>query len=66
MRPSDGEIDTETLIDFDSIFERSQNHKPGLIHTIRRSRTEIVEHEVGGHREISHKSKKNSQEQRFE
>jgi hypothetical protein len=66
MRPSDGERDTETLMDFDSISERSQNHKPGLIHTIRRSQTEIVEHEVGDLREISHKPKKNSQEQRFE
>jgi len=33
--------------DFDSISERPQNHNPELIHTIRRSRTEAVEHEVG-------------------
>jgi hypothetical protein len=57
--PNDGERGTETAKDFDLISERFV----GLIHTIRRSRTETVEHE-GDLREISHKPKKNSQEQR--
>jgi hypothetical protein len=56
--PNDGERGTETAKDFDSIFERSQNYKPGLIHTIRRTWTETVEHEVGHLREIYHKPRR--------
>jgi hypothetical protein len=71
LRPSDGERGTETLMDFDSISERPQNHKPGLIHTKRCSLTGNRRARIRGSQRnlhiytgesVSHKSMKNSQE----
>ena len=53
------------LENFDSIFERSQNHKPGLIHTKRCCQIENCRaRSRGPQRYLPHKSKNNSQEQR--
>ena len=65
MRPSDEEKRHRNLEDFDSISEQSQNNKPGLIHTKWRSRTgNRWARSREPQRDLPHKSKKNSQEQR--
>jgi hypothetical protein len=52
------------LEDFDSITERPQNHNPGLIHTIRCSRTGSRRARTRGpQRDLLHESSKNKEEQ---